>query len=48
VARITLDRSSFSFWSTPDHAWQVAPGTYTVRAGTSSRDLPLEASISLP
>ena len=45
--RLTLDRSSFGSWSTTANAWAVVPGTYTVRVGTSSRDLPLETAVAV-
>jgi beta-glucosidase len=46
--RMVLDSSSFASWSGSAKAWTVGPGTYTVRVGTSSRDLPLSATITLP
>jgi beta-glucosidase len=45
--RMALDRSSFATWSTADVAWVVEPGEYRLRVGTSSRDLPAEASVVL-
>ena len=47
-ARIRLDRASFSSWSSADHAWRIEPGAYRVRVGTSSRNLPLERTVTLP
>lgn len=44
---IALDRSSFSTWNSRANRWTVAPGTYTIRAGTSSRDLPRSQRITL-
>ncbi len=43
-----LDSSSFAIWSATANGWIVEPGTYTLRAGTSSRDLPLEATVAIP
>jgi beta-glucosidase len=43
--KIALDQSSFASWSETANAWVVEPGTYTLRVGTSSRDLPLEATV---
>jgi beta-glucosidase len=43
---VPLDASSFSYWSVADHTWHIQPGTYTISAGSSSRDLPLKESIS--
>jgi beta-glucosidase len=45
--RMTLDPSSFASWSTTANAWTVVPGAYTVRLGTSSRDLPLETGVTV-
>ena len=47
--RITLPLSAraFSYWSIADHAWRIQPGDYTIKAGDSSANLPLEASITL-
>jgi beta-glucosidase len=46
--RMRLDSSSFAAWSTADGAWVVHPGEYQLRVGTSSRDLPEQASVVLP
>ena len=42
---LDLDANSFQHWDTPAHAWIRDPGTYTIEAGSSSRDLPLHASV---
>ena len=42
---IHLPRRAFAHWSVARHRWVVTPGTYTIRVGSSSRDLPLRASI---
>ncbi|HEY8280376.1 MAG TPA: glycoside hydrolase family 3 C-terminal domain-containing protein [Bdellovibrionota bacterium] len=44
---LTLDRSAFAFYDTNQHAWNAKPGAFTLRVGSSSRDLPLEASLQL-
>lgn len=41
----TLDRRAFSYWSTEAHGWRVAPGSYTIHVGDSSRNLPLVQTI---
>jgi beta-glucosidase len=46
-ARVTLERAAFAHWSEASHEWVVTPGAYAVRAGTSSRTLPLEASLKV-
>ena len=44
---IDLDQRAFSFWSTGHGRWVVEPGAFTVFVGSSSRDLPLTATIEL-
>lgn len=44
---LALDAQSFSYWSIADHGWRVQPGGYTIRAGDSSADLPLQATITM-
>jgi beta-glucosidase len=39
-----LGRRAFAHW---DGGWQVAPGCYTVLAGSSSRALPLHRRVAL-
>ncbi|MDE3148161.1 MAG: glycoside hydrolase family 3 C-terminal domain-containing protein [Acidobacteriota bacterium] len=41
-----LEPRAFSYWSVADHGWKVAPGSYSISAGSSSRDLPLHAQIA--
>jgi beta-glucosidase len=36
-----------SYYDTIAHAWQTAPGTYAVQVGSSSRDLPLQATFQV-
>jgi beta-glucosidase len=38
---LTLDARALSYWDVTSHGWKVAPGTYTVWVGSSSRDLRL-------
>ncbi len=45
--RMTLRPASFAVWSTAEGAFVVQPGVYALRVGTSSRDLPLGASVEL-
>ncbi len=44
---LSLDAQSFLYWSVASHAWQLQPGSYTIKAGDSSADLPLETSIAM-
>jgi beta-glucosidase len=43
---ISLGPRSFSHWDTATHAWVVTPGAYTIRAGSSSRNLPLQGTLN--
>ncbi len=42
---LSLPRSAFEYWSARRGGWTVAPGRYRLEIGTSSRDLPLAATI---
>lgn len=42
---VKLDASSFAYWSTAHHAWQIQPGEYTLMVGDSSVNLPLTQEI---
>jgi beta-glucosidase len=44
---IELDERSFAFWSTVHERWTVEAGEFDVAVGTSSRDLPLRATVTL-
>jgi len=44
---LTLDAQSFSTFDESKHQWLVRPGTYQILAGTSSRDLPLQTTITI-
>ena len=41
-----LDERALSYWSVSAGGWAVAPGCYRIYAGASSRDLPLQASVT--
>jgi beta-glucosidase len=43
---ITLDESSFEFYSKKHHKFLAEPGSFTIWAGTSSKDLPLSTKIN--
>src|SRR4051794_12720432 len=43
--RFTLDERAFSYWSTRDGRWVVAPGCYGVFVGATSRELPLRGAV---
>jgi beta-glucosidase len=42
---IRLPRRAFARWSVAKHGWVVLPGDYTVRVGSSSRNLALRGTI---
>jgi len=42
-----LDAASFRHWDTGTHAWRNDPGNYVIQVGDSSRNLPLQAHISI-
>ena len=44
---IRLPARAFAYWDATKHAFVVPDGTYRVFAGSSSRDLPLSASVRL-
>jgi beta-glucosidase len=44
---ISLDSSSFSFYSTPDHSWQTVYGKHTLLLGSSCADIRLELQVSV-
>ncbi len=44
--KIKIPRKAFAHYNTDQKRWSVEPGKYKVLVGSSSRDLPLKASIS--
>jgi len=45
---LTLDQRAFSYWDVSTHSWQIAPGTYQLYIGSSSRDIRLQGQVTLP
>ena len=43
---IRLSNRDFAHWATASKEWKVSPGCYRVRVGSSSRDLPLDATVA--
>lgn len=43
----TLDKRSFAVWNEQIHDWYAETGEYTIEIGSSSRDLPLKASVTV-
>jgi beta-glucosidase len=44
---IALDQRAFSYWSPIHRRWVVEAGTFTIDVGSSSRNLPLSASVDV-
>ena len=42
-----LTARSFAYWDTARHSYRVAGGSYALRVGGSSRDLPLRTAVRL-
>lgn len=45
---VALNPRAFSIWNTSAARWVLAPGQHGIFVGTSSRDLPLQASVTIP
>ena len=48
TARLKLDPSSFEVFDEAANDWKTTPGTYQIYVGASSRNLPLQASVTVP
>lgn len=44
---IDLDSRAFSYWDVASHNWKIAPGTYKILAGSSSRDIRLQGQLNI-
>jgi len=42
---LLLDMRSFAYWDVNSHSWKVAPGTYQIMVGASSRDIRLQGQL---
>lgn len=45
--RLELERSSFQIFDEANNSWKTTPGTYQIYVGTSSRDLPGRAVVTV-
>jgi beta-glucosidase len=45
--RFALDAKSLSYWDTATRQWRVAPGSYHIMVGSSSRDIRLQETIEV-
>lgn len=43
----TLDKRAFAYWNTQIHDWHVESGEFRILVGKSSRDIQLEASVTV-
>jgi beta-glucosidase len=46
-AHLLLDRRAFSYWDVSSESWRIAPGTYQIMVGSSSRDIRLRGQITI-
>jgi beta-glucosidase len=46
--KLKLNRTSFQVFDEATDDWKTIPGAYRIYVGTSSRNLPLTASVTLP
>lgn len=44
---VELDQRAFSYWSPRHRRWVVEPGSFTISAGSHSRDLPLSVGVEI-
>ena len=47
TVRMRLDESSFAFYDVQSKSWKVAPGTFDILVGSSSRDIRSRAAVEL-
>jgi beta-glucosidase len=47
TVQITLNMSSFAYWDVTSESWLVAPGTYQIMVGDSSRNIELQAPVTI-
>jgi len=42
---IDLNARAFAYWDVISHGWKIAPGTYQILVGSSSRDIRLKGAV---
>jgi beta-glucosidase len=47
TVQITLNMRSFAYWDVNSESWLVAPGTYQIMVGDSSRNIELQAPVTI-
>lgn len=45
--QLKLDARSFAYWDITAHGWKIAPGTYRIMVGSSSRDFELQGDLQV-
>lgn len=45
--RLKLNARSFAYWDINTHGWKIAPGTYRIMVGSSSRDYALQGDLKI-
>ncbi len=45
--QLTLDMRSFAYWDVTSESWLVVPGTYQIMVGDSSRNIELQAPVTI-
>ena len=45
--QLTLDMRSFAYWDVTSESWKVVPGTYEIMVGDSSRNILLQAPVTI-
>ncbi len=43
-----IDENNLAFWDTESHGWKILPGAYSVMVGSSSRDIRLKSTFTVP
>jgi beta-glucosidase len=45
---VPLDSRAFAQWDTTNHTWLITPGTYQILVGSSSHDIRVQSSLTMP
>ena len=47
TVKFSLDKSAYEYWSPDTKQWTLAPGTFEIQVGASSRDIRLKAPLQV-
>ncbi len=47
AVQVTLNMRSFAYWDVTSESWKVAPGTYQIMVGDSSRNIELQSPVTI-